>query len=178
MTGKSSKKRAEIPDLEVIPEAGDTSQEFQDALRAALRFISYRPRSTREVERKLALRFGAEVIGKVTHWLFENKYLDDKRFAAQWKDYRDRLRPKSLRFIRRELRALGVGEDILDELLVDGDEEENAYNAVIRLARRKQDTAMNTNGISKVIYPYLRRRGFNDSVIRATTSRIASELFS
>ena len=77
MTGKASKQSAEIPDLEVIPEAGDTSQEFQDALRVALRFISYRPRSTREVERKLALRFGAEVIEKVTHWLFENKYLDD-----------------------------------------------------------------------------------------------------
>ena len=178
MMGKSSKQNAEIPDLDIVPEAEDRTEEFQNALRSALRFISYRPRSTREVERKLSLRFGAEVIGKVTYWLFENKYLDDKRFAAQWKDYRDRLRPKSLRLIRRELSALGVGEDILDDLLVDDDEEENAYNAVIRLARRKQDTAMNTNGISKVIYPYLKRRGFNDSVIRATTSRIASELFS
>ena len=178
MAGRSSKQSAEITDLDIVLEAEDGAQEFQNALGAALRFISYRPRSTREVERKLSLKFGTEVIDRVTYWLSENKYLDDKRFAAQWKDYRDRLRPRSLRFIRMELRVLGVAEDILDDVLVDGDEEENAYNAVIRLARRKQDSGIDPAGIRKVIYPYLRRRGFNDSVIRTTTSRIAAELFS
>ena len=178
MTGRSSKQMAEIPDLDIVPEGKGAAQEFLNALRSALRFISYRPRSTREVERKLSLRFGDEIIRKVTYWLLENKYLDDKRFAAQWKDYRDRLRPRSLRFIRRELKVLGVSEDILNDLLVDSDEGESAYNAVIRLARKKRDRGMDTDGISKVIYPYLRRRGFNESVIRGTTARIASELFS
>jgi len=178
MASKSSKQGADITDLDIIPESEDTAQEFQKALRSALRLISYRPRSTREVERKLALKFGPGAIGKVTHWLVENKYLDDRRFAAQWKDYRDRLRPRGVRLIRRELEMLGIAEDILEDVLVDGDEEENAYNAVIRLARRKRDAGIESEGISKVIYPYLRRRGFNDSVIRSTTGRIVFELFS
>ena len=178
MTRRLLKQSAEvIKDPVIIPESGDTTQEFQKALKSALRFISYRPRSTREVDQKLSLKFGTEVIERVTYWLLENKYLDDKRFAIQWKDYRDRLRPRSLSIIRRELRILGVAEDILEDLLVDGDEEENAYNAVMRLARRKRDASMDASGIGEVIYPYLRRRGFNDSVIRSTTGRILSELF-
>ena len=178
MARKSSKQGADITDLDIIPESEDTAQEFQNALRSALKFISYRPRSTREVERKLSLKFGPGAIGKVTYWLVENKYLDDTRFAAQWKDYRDRLRPRGVRLIRRELEMLGIAEDILEDVLVDCDEEENAYNAVIRLARRKRDAGIESEGISKVIYPYLRRRGFNDSVIRSTTVRIVGELFS
>ena len=181
MTGKSSKQSAEITDLDIVLEAEDAAQEFRNALGSALRFISYRPRSTREVDRKLSLSFGPEVIGKVTCWLRENKYLDDRQFAAQWKDYRERLRPRSLKMIHRELRRLGVSEDILDDLddlTVDGEEAQNAYNSVIRVARRKQSAGMDLDSMIRVIYPYLRRRGFDDSVIRLTSGRIASELFS
>ena len=87
------------------------------------------------------------------------------------------MRPRSFRMIYRELRMLGVSEDILNDLLVDGDEEESAYNAAIRMARKKRDSGMDVSGISRIIYPFLRRRGFDASVIHSTTCRIASELF-
>jgi SOS response regulatory protein OraA/RecX len=72
---------------------------------------------------------------------------------------------------------LGVSEDILNDLLVDGDEEESAYNAAIRMAQKKRDSGMDASEISRIIYPFLRRRGFDASVIHSTTGRIASELF-
>ena len=177
MTRRSLKPSADILDLNIVPGSDVSDLEVQKALTAALKFISYRPRSTVEVDRKLSLKFEPEVIDKVRHWLLKNKYLDDRRFAVQWKDYRDRLRPRSFRMIYRELRMLGVAEDILNDLLVDGDEEESAYNAAIRMARKKRDSGMYVSGISRIIYPFLRRRGFDTSVIHSTTCRIASELF-
>ena len=66
---------------------------FEEGLRVALRFISYRSRSEGELQRRLSGRFSFEVIDEVTKWLIDNKYLDDEQFAIQWKDYRERLSP-------------------------------------------------------------------------------------
>ena len=178
MTRLESRQNVDVPDRGGVSESDDMDREFQNALGAALGFISYRPRSTREVDRKLSLKFSPEVIGRVTDWLLENKYLDDKRFAVQWKDYRDRLRPRSLRMIQRELSMMGVSEDIVNDLVNDVDEEENAYNAVIRFAYRKCHSGIDVDGVSRAIYPYLKRRGFDGSIIRSTMDRIAAELFS
>ena len=178
MTRRSLKPSADILDLNIVPGSDVSDLEVQKALRAALKFISFRPRSTVEVDRKLSLKFEPEVIDKVRHWLLKNKYLDDRRFAVQWKDYRDRLRPRSLRMIQWELSMMGVSEDIVNDLVNDVDEEENAYNAVIRFAYRKCHSGIDVDGVSRAIYPYLKRRGFDGSIIRSTMDRIAAELFS
>lgn len=150
---------------------------FEEGLRAALRFISYRSRSTKEIQRRLLGRFSLEVTDEVTKWLIANKYLDDRQFAVQWKDYRERLNPKGLNLMKRELRMLGISEEILDNVLSDADEESNAYNAVIRFARRKLQEDMDVQALTRLIYPYLKRRGFESTAIGAAAGRICSELF-
>ena len=150
---------------------------FEEGLRVALRFISYRSRSEREVQRRLSGRFSFEVIDEVTKWLIDNKYLDDEQFAIQWKDYRERLNPKGLIFIKRELRMFGISEEIIDNVLLKTDEENNAYNAAIRFARKKLQEDGDCSGLTRLIQPYLKRRGFESEVIRAAIVRICSELF-
>ena len=150
---------------------------FEEGLRVALRFISYRSRSEREVQRRLSGRFGFEVIDEVTKWLIDNRYLDDRQFAIQWKDYRERLNPKGLNLIKRELKRLGISEEIIDNVLLKTDEETNAYNAAIRFARKKLQENMDCNGLTRLIQPYLKRRGFENGAIREAICRICSELF-
>ena len=150
---------------------------FEEGLRVALRFISYRSRSAREVQRRLSGRFSFDVIDEVTKWLIDNRYLDDRQFAIQWKDYRERLNPKGLNLIKRELRMLGISEEIIDNVLMETDEETNAYNAAIRFARKKLQENMDCNGLTRLIQPYLKRRGFENGAIREAICRICSELF-
>ena len=150
---------------------------FEEGLRVALRFISYRSRSAREVQRRLSGRFSFDVIDEVTKWLIDNRYLDDRQFAIQWKDYRERLNPKGLNLIKRELRMLGISEEIIDNVLMKTDEETNAYNAAIRFARKKLQENMDCSGLTRLIQPYLKRRGFENGAIREAICRICSELF-
>ena len=150
---------------------------FEDGLHVALRFISYRSRSEREVQRRLSGRFSFEVIDEVTKWLIDNKYLDDEQFAIQWKDYRERLNPKGLNLIKRELRRFGISEEIMDMVLLKTDEEANAYNAAIRFARKKLQEDLDCSGLTRLIEPYLKRRGFDNGAIRVAICRICSELF-
>ena len=150
---------------------------FEDGLDVALRFISYRSRSEREVQRRLSGRFSFEVIDEVTKWLIDNKYLDDEQFAIQWKDYRERLNPKGLNLIKRELRRFGISEEIMDMVLLKTDEEANAYNAAIRFARKKLQEDLDCSGLTRLIEPYLKRRGFDNGAIRVAICRICSELF-
>ena len=150
---------------------------FEEGLRVALRFISYRSRSAREVQRRLSGRFSFKVIDEVTKWLIDNRYLDDRQFAIQWKDYRERLNPKGLNLIKRELKGLGISEEIIDNVLLKTDEETNAYNAAIRFARRKSQKDLDCSGLTRLIQPYLKRRGFENGAIRAAICRICSELF-
>lgn len=150
---------------------------FEEGLRVALRFISYRSRSAREVQRRLSGRFSFEVIDAVTNWLIDNRYLDDRQFAIQWKDYRERLNPKGLNLIKGELKKFGISEEIIDDVLLKTDEETNAYNAAIRFARKKLREDLDCSGLTRLIQPYLKRRGFENGAIRAAIGRICSELF-
>ena len=150
---------------------------FEEGLRVALRFISYRSRSASEVQSKLSGRFSFEVIDEVTKWLIDNRYLDDRQFAIQWKDYRERLNPKGLNLIKRELKRLGISEEVIDNVLLKTDEETNAYNAAIRFARKKLQEDLDCSGLTRLIEPYLKRRGFDNGAIRVAICRICSELF-
>ena len=155
----------------------EESSEFRDSLNNSLRFLSYRPRSTAEVYRKLAGNFHSDVVDAVIKWLIDNKYLDDQAFAIQWKNYRERLNPKGEILIRRELRSMGISEHIIEGAVGDIDEEENAYNAVLRFARRRHRIGCDEGQLYRMIYQYLKRRGFNDWTIALVKPRIAAELF-
>ena len=72
---------------------------------------------------------------------------------------------------------LGISEEIIDNVLLTTDEENNAYNAAIRFARKKLQGDGDCSGLTRLIQPYLKRRGFESEVIRAAIVRICSELF-
>ena len=177
ITGENLFKESDVMGHEHNCIAKSPPAGFDEGLRTALRFISYRSRSTKEIQRRLSGRFNLEVTDEVIKWLIANKYLDDRQFAVQWKDYRERLNPKGLNLIKRELRMLGISEEILDIVLSDVDEESNAYNAVIRFARRKLQEDMDVQALTRLIHPYLKRRGFERTAIEAAAGRICSELF-
>jgi regulatory protein len=94
------------------------AQELDDIYRRAIAFLSYRPRSAREVEQKMRRKgFQPEQISAVMDKLRERHYIDDRDFARFWVSNRMTFSPRGPRLLKSELRQKGVPADIADEVM-------------------------------------------------------------
>ncbi|MCX7820713.1 MAG: recombination regulator RecX [Brevinematales bacterium] len=106
-----------------------------EAIKSALNFIKYRPRSTKEIYDKLKSKsFDNKTIEETISFLTKNSFLDDREFAKLWVNERLFSKNLSLAKIKGELRAKGIAEDIIQEILsnIEVDELENAFNFLLQ----------------------------------------------
>lgn len=139
--------------------------DIERAYERALNYLSYRPRSTWEVERNLRKKdVEGAVIDAVVARLGRAGLLDDREFARYWVDNRARFNPRGLRGLRHELRQRGIPREIIDETLASVDEEAAARKALESGARRlsKAEPAE----FRRKLQGYLARRGFSYAVIK------------
>ena len=137
---------------------------------SALRYLSSRPRSEREVRRRLERAYDAPAVEHALERLRELGLLDDAAFARAWSRSRADHRPRSAAMIRRELQAKGVERDVAAASVEPLDDRENAYRAGLRwlssLAASDYDT------FRRRLWGRLERRGFPQSLIRETVARL------
>jgi len=141
----------------------------QRLLERALDFLSYRPRSIDEVQRRLREdgiddQELAVIIGR----LQALGYLDDRAFARWWAENRAEFSPRGPYAIRHELRVKGVADEIIDEVVehVAQQEDEQVMNVARGRARRlaREEEA----GFRRKLAAFLLRRGFSyDAVMSA-----------
>ena len=147
---------------------------IDDVVDAGLRLLTYRPRSEEEIRRRLSRRFPPPLVEEAIVVLTKRELLDDAGFARFWRQTRERNRPKGASALRWELRRLGVSREVVEDALQGLDEEENAYRAAIRVARR---LGQDGHGVfRKKLAAYLRRRGFVGEVVTRTVQRLWWEL--
>jgi regulatory protein len=143
----------------------------------ALKFLSYRPRSTAEVQRRLMEKgYDVSTIEQVTDRLTRAGLLDDVAFARYWIENRDTFKPRSHRALRYELRRKGVADAVISDLLDDHDEEDASYRAararVKKLTRRYKDTET----VRSKLLAFLSRRGFSYYTARETVDKLLAEM--
>ena len=149
----------------------------QDLLRHArdhaLRLLSYRPRSEREVRERLRRHpFPPEVVAQVAAQLRERGLVDDRTFSRFWRESRERFSPRSRRVIEGELRQKGVDPALAKEAASTLDEEALCLQA----ARKKLPTleALPPESRRKKLISFLRRRGFSWEVISRAVKALDS----
>lgn len=157
-------------DLEQLQQEDDVEQ----AKEAAVRFISQRPRSTAEVQRKLREKqFDDLTIERVITRLTELELLNDENFANYWREQRETFKPRGQVALRQELLQKGVGREQIDDALQNLDEEEAAYRAIASKIGRWQ-TLPPQEQFQKMA-AFLQRRGFRYDTIRAVANRLQAE---
>lgn len=134
------------------------SEQYEKSMNAAIRFLSYRPRSKKEIVDFLKKKKAeAEIREKVIDRLTELGYIDDEKFASWWIEQRKTFRPKGAAIIKQELKQKGV---IIDGLTDD-------KNSARLLVEKKLKLLKNLSDFEKKrkLYGFLARRGFSSSVI-------------
>ncbi len=150
-----------------------TNDPLRRAHSAALRLIVYRPRTRKEMATRLGQKFEPDVVDSVVALLTEQGYLDDASFASAWRTSRESNNPKSSWVVQRELETRGIEVSVANEAVQDMDDDENAYAAGAKAARRlaKLDPAV----FRRRLWAYLNRRGFSSAVTRRTVERLLQE---
>jgi regulatory protein len=150
------------------------SDHFHRCLNATVHYLSYRPRSESEVRERLQRRgFDGDSIEAVIAKLKEQGLISDIAFAQFWKDNRESFSPRSQWLTRLELRRKGVTTDIIDQVVDEVDDADNAYRAALSKARGLP--LSDYQGFRRRLGDYLKRRGFGYEVINHTVERIWQE---
>lgn len=166
----------------------DASADF-DVREAALRLLSYRPRSEGELRQRLIRKqFAEERVDRCLRALRDAGVLDDAAFAEAHVRDAVRLRPRGSRRLLAELRRKGVAETTASGAVERVFEEEDSPEADLALraaegwARRAGDAdraGLCGNGERTVVervrrrfWGYMSRRGFAPDAVRSALERI------
>lgn len=96
--------------------------EFQKLLDKVLRFISFRPRSEKEIrdylKRKLPKKQAtANLVGKILGRLEKLGVLDDEEFTRWWIEQRSTFRPRGKMALKVELTQKGIKRDLAEKII-------------------------------------------------------------
>jgi regulatory protein len=142
----------------------------------ALRFLAVRPRSEREVGRRL-LRAGFDeaTVEATLDQLREQRLLDDAEFARYWVDQRQTFRPRGAHVVRGELRRLGVAAGDVHAAVegLGAAAQDDACRAAAR--RAAQLSALDERTFTTKLTQHLARRGFDWETIAAAVRRLSHD---
>jgi regulatory protein len=152
-------------------------ENYEIAYQKAIKLISYRPRSEKEVQLNLSKHgIPLTIIETTIDRLRTNGLIDDEVFARQWTENRNYFRPRSRKVLFNELKQKGISTEIIDQTLNDFDDNELAY-----IAGKKQSLKLTHLGRSEFnskLGSYLLRRGFTFDIITSTLAKIWDEYHS
>lgn len=145
------------------------AEEKRKAREIALNFLSYRPRSEKEISEKLKKKgFNPENIEEVICDLKRVNLLDDHEFACQWIKDRLKNRPRGLALLKQELIKKGIEKEIikkaLDECYPEDGEVKLASELIKKRERRYRD--LDKKLARKRMSDFLLRRGFPYVVVK------------
>ncbi len=147
--------------------------EYEKLLGAAIRFVSFRPRSEKELRdfcRKTLKRHHTTapiVIEKVLTRLTEYGYVDDVKFVEWWAGQRASFKPKGRRAVTVELRAKGIPKEAIEAYFLSSNDAPDDLALARKAVGRKLVLweALPLQAKKKKLYDFLYRRGFDADVV-------------
>ncbi len=159
---------------EAVLRALDEAETRVNAHEAALRLLSHRPRSEKEMKTRLAMRgFPPDAIDSEVERLRSAGLLDDSKFAAAWVEDRKRLSPRGKRMMQYELLGRGIDPESAARATEGVDDRDLALE-LARARARRASRASYEAFVAKV-GGYLRRRGFDYEVTASVTRAVWEE---
>jgi len=171
----------------------DDSVKFDRYYNLTLRYLSYRPRSEKEVvdyltdklksqkssvrrtqDKQVKIEIQNEkstddLINQIITKLKEYKFIDDTDFTKFWIQQRTKFKPKPIWIIESELKQKGISKDVIDEVLLEFDERKSLdEESAKKLAEKKMDfyRGLDPKKRREKVMSFLLRKGFNYDIVK------------
>ena len=145
---------------------------FRAAKNCALKYLSYKLRTEKEVRMKLQDDgFDGDSIEMAIEELNALGYINNKIYVQKFVFDRSKLKPKSKKLIKLELMGKGIQEEIIDEVFNDWNVDETSVaESLVKRKFGKYD--FNDDSIKRKAYMFLKHRGYSHDVIESVIGRI------
>jgi len=138
-------------------------EEEKKAIGMALKYLALKPRSRKELEKKLSeKKFGEETIRLALKQIDNWGYLNDEEFAKSFLELK-KFSGKGKIFIFRELKRKGVDEEIIKKILSQFYTNEEEHEIALSLVKKKFPDFPKLKSRKEIIKlkNYLLQRGFS-----------------
>lgn len=145
---------------------------YQKCMDKAFRFLSYRMRSEKEMQDKLAEKFDEATVKKAIKRLKELKFVNDAEFARAWIESRKYSRgKKALSF---ELSRKGITKELVEDALL-GLSSDDEFETALELVKKKSKyKGLDRNEAYQKVGSFLSRRGYSYDVIKKVIQEITN----
>lgn len=148
-------------------DAKEVKRIFDRAYTKALKYLAIRNRSEKEIRGYLIKNeFHEKIVEKVIDRLLSQNFLNDQDFAEWWIRGRQASRARSQNIIRKELRAKGVADTIIDKALAaEGKDDFTTAKKYFEKRKSRFDKYSGKEYFQKAA-AFLQRRGFSWDVVK------------
>ncbi len=147
-------------------------EEFEKFYNRVLRFLSFRPRSQKEITDFLNRKKVSEITnGEILRRLKELNFVNDEEFARWWIEQRNEFSPRGVRLLKIELEQKGISKDLIVKLLDGYMVKETEFEAAKKLVEKRLERYHNLPLEEKrqKLTAFLARRGFDWETIKNLT---------
>jgi regulatory protein len=151
--------------------------DFEKFYRASLNYLSFRPRSEKEMRDYLTKKKCDNTTSKrIIESLKRTKFIDDEEFARRFVEQRTKIKPKANRVIKYELKQKGIVKELIDQLFEDKEESKTSdFSKALDLAERKMPRYAKIEDKRKVyekLGRYLASKGFDWDTVKEVIDRV------
>ena len=149
---------------------------LKTAKNQALRYLSYRDRSTLEVTQYLEKKEHPQpVIQQALDALIELNYINDQRFALEWGRYKINKQKLGKSRLYVELLNKGIDKEILESTLITLYENNPEAELAAECTRKKLNSLKGVEEEKKKrrLIQYLKRRGFSADIIYQSLKNVS-----
>jgi len=145
---------------------------FDKFYNKALHFLSFRPRSEKEIRDYLKKnKSDEETTLLIIEKLKDYKFLDDLEFSRRWLEQRTKINLKSKRIIELELKQKGITKEIIDEIKIKANDDKEI---ALKLAEKRFERFKNEPRQKQYekMFRFLSSKGFDYDTIKQVVDRI------
>ena len=144
-----------------------------------LKYLSYRERSKREITQYLEKNNHSHLVIQQTLEYLENlDYIDDKRFALQWGQFKINQKKLGRNRLYLELLNKGIDQKILENILSTLYENNPEIQLAKECASKKWESLKDVEADKKKrrLFQHLKRRGFPTDIIYQSLIKLDMEI--
>lgn len=152
----------------------ETLREFEVldlAMNKALKFLAFKSRTEKEMREFLYEKeFWKPVVEKTIQKMKNYNYINDEEYAKNF--INERKNTKGFKMIAYELKHKGINENIIQEILSECDNQEEAIE---KIAKKFIKNKQKSENINEKLFRHLASKGFDFEEVQSVCRRLLNE---